>query len=144
MIDFSLKPAGDFSHIASHADKALQADNQHLRMEHRSDPDQKWVKLKTLCRTGLCHVQLPQNLSHCHSNHGTVKATRVAFSYISPPNSTLNEFFSLRSKWQGGIRLKSNVFAVLCWSSSRNIKHLQKRPWVYSSFPSASSEVILL
>lgn len=149
MINFSLRPAGDFSHIASHADKALQTDNQHLRMEHRSDPAQKWVKLITFCRTGLCHVQLPWNPSHWQRTTMAapiVKATRVAFNYIFPHNSALNEFSSaaLRTKWQRGVRLKSDVFSVLCWCSSRKTKQLQKRPRVYSSFPSASSEVTLL
>lgn len=143
MINFPLKPAGDFSHIASHTDKALQTDNQHLRMEHGSDPAQKWVKLITFCRTGLCHVQLPQNLSHWHRATMAalaVKATRMAFNYIFPHNSSLNEFSSaaFRSKWEGGVRLKPHVFSVLCWSSSRNIKQLQKRPRVYSSFPSVT------
>lgn len=68
VINFSLKPAGDFSHIVSHADKALQTDNQHLRMEHRSDPAQKWVKLITFCRA-LPPAAATNPLSLAQNNH---------------------------------------------------------------------------
>lgn len=125
-------------------------DNQHLRMEHRSDPAQKGVKL--IFQDGaLPRAAATKPVSLAQSNHGTVKATRVAFSYIFPPNSSLNELSSLRSKWQGGVRLKSLHFsqsfagaAPGTSSISRRdhesipLSHLLAQRWLCSSFQRVS------